>query len=171
MKKPILIWFTGLSGSGKSTLAAALQMELQQSSMVYLLDGDALRKGLNKDLGFSDKDRHENIRRTAELAKILLDTGMTVLAAFITPFESDRVLIRSTVGEERFVEVFVDAPLSICEKRDVKGLYALARAGKINQFTGISSPYETPSSPHIHLKTAENSVNECIQKILAYLEP
>lgn len=145
--KPRLIWFTGLSGSGKSTLANALEIKLHEAGyLTYVLDGDNLRAGINTGLGFSKEDRHENLRRVAEIAKILMDSGITVIGAFVSPLESDRLLVKEIVGEENYLEIFVSTPLEICEARDVKGLYKKARAGEISEFTGISSPFEWPQN-------------------------
>ena len=140
-----LIWFTGLSGAGKSTLANALEIELHKiGKHTYLLDGDNLRQGLNKDLGFSDADRIENIRRVAEVAKLMIDAGLIVIAAFISPFREQRAMVENLVGKAHFIEVYVNTPLEICEARDTKGLYKLARQGKITNMTGLSSPFEAP---------------------------
>lgn len=154
-QKPAVIWFTGLSGSGKSTLAGMLEQKLHsQDKHTYLLDGDNIRHGLCGDLGFSDKDRVENIRRISEVAKLFVDAGQIVLTAFISPFKADRAFCRNLLGELEFVEVFIDVPLEICEQRDPKGLYKKARSGDIKHFTGIDSPYEVPTSPEIHLKVS-----------------
>lgn len=143
-----VLWFTGLSGSGKSTLANALEVELHRQGMrTYILDGDNIRQGLNKDIGFTDADRVENIRRIAEVAKLMLDAGLIVMTAFISPFRQEREMARELIGAENFIEVFVDTPLEVCEGRDVKGLYKKARAGKIPNMTGINSPYEAPQNP------------------------
>jgi len=171
-QKARLIWFTGLSGSGKSTLAVQLEAQLHQMGYTtYLLDGDNIRSGLNKDLTFSEEDRVENIRRIGEVAKLFVDAGVIVLSAFISPFEADRQQVRQIVGTENFIEVFVDTPLEICEQRDVKGLYKKARAGEVKNFTGISSPYEAPKNPDIRIKTNEISVEESIRKLLDVVEP
>ena len=165
-----VLWFTGLSGSGKSTLANDLEVQLHaQGRHTFLLDGDNLRHGLNGDLGFSEADRTENIRRVAEVAKLMADAGLIVLTAFVSPFAADREKARSIVGTERFVEIYVDCPLEVCESRDVKGLYAKARQGLIPDFTGISSPFEAPAQPHVHVRTDLNSLTECRQTILAFL--
>ena len=157
--KPYLIWLTGLSGSGKSTLASRLEWELfQRDHHTYILDGDNVRSGLNKDLDFTEAHRQENIRRIAEVAKLFLDAGVTVITAFISPFEEDRAFAKEIVGKSAFIEVFIDTPLHICEERDVKGLYAKARAGTIKHFTGIDSPFEAPKSPDVHITTADKSV-------------
>jgi bifunctional enzyme CysN/CysC len=143
-----VIWFTGLSGSGKSTLANALEVELHSQGMrTYILDGDNIRHGLNKDLGFTEADRVENIRRIAEVAKLMMDAGMIVMTAFISPFKREREMARELIGSEHFLEVYVSTPLEVCEERDVKGLYKQARAGKIPNMTGINSPYEAPDTP------------------------
>jgi bifunctional enzyme CysN/CysC len=148
------LWFTGLSGSGKSTIANLLEKRLvAEGKHTYLLDGDNIRHGLNKDLGFTEADRVENIRRVAEVAKLMVDSGLIVLVSFISPFENDRALARSLFDEGEFLEIFVDAPLDLCEERDVKGLYAKARRGEINNFTGIDSPYQAPRQPEIHIAT------------------
>ena len=155
-------WFTGLSGSGKSTVSRVVEEKLAADGrLVYVLDGDNVRHGLCSDLGFSDDDRKENIRRIGHVAALMADTGAIVLTAFISPFRSDRQQVRDVVGDHDFLEVFVDAPLEVCESRDPKGLYKKARAGKIPEFTGISSPYEPPESPAVHLKTGELSLDEC----------
>jgi len=151
-----LIWFTGLSGSGKSTLAVHLEARLYANGFkTYLLDGDTIRTGLNNDLGFDETGRSENIRRIGEVSKLFLDAGIIVLSAFISPFRVDRERVRNIVGAENYIEVFVDAPLDVCEARDVKGLYRKARAGEIKNFTGIDSPYEVPENPAIVLRTNE----------------
>ena len=169
-QQPGVIWFTGLSGSGKSTLANALDIRLHsQSCHTYLLDGDNVRHGLNKDLGFSDKDRVENIRRIGETAKLFVDAGLIVSTAFISPFRADRKMVRSLFEPGQFIEVYVDAPLAACEARDPKGLYEKARAGIIKEFTGISSPYEPPSSAEIVVDTSASSVDDCVNLILTAL--
>lgn len=145
-----VIWFTGLSGSGKSTLANALEAVLHgQGKRTYILDGDNIRQGLNKDLGFTDADRVENIRRIAEVAKLMLDAGLIVITAFISPFRREREMARELIGSENFVEIHVSTPLDVCEQRDVKGLYKKARQGLIPNFTGINSPYEEPENPDL----------------------
>lgn len=166
-QKPCLIWFTGLSGSGKSTIANALERKLHDTlNHTYLLDGDNVRHGLNKDLGFSDSDRVENIRRIGEVAKLFIDAGLIVISAFISPFQSDRQIVRNLVNQNEFIEVFIDAPIEICEQRDPKGLYQKARCGEIKNFTGIDSPYEAPMNPDIHIKTDVMSVDESVQLII-----
>jgi adenylylsulfate kinase len=167
---PCILWFTGLSGSGKSTLANALEGKLfEQGHHSYLLDGDNVRHGLNKDLGFSDADRVENIRRIGEVSKLFVDAGLFVMTAFISPFRSDRDLCRSLVKEGEFIEVYVDTPLEVCEQRDPKGLYKKARAGQIKNFTGLDSPYEAPASPEIVIKTAEESLERSVQRLVDFL--
>lgn len=167
-----LIWFTGLSGSGKSTLAVQLEAQLHALGYkTYLLDGDNIRFGLNKDLSFTDEGRVENIRRIGEVSKLFLDAGVIVLSAFISPFRTDRAQVKSIVGEKNFVEVFVDAPLEVCEQRDVKGLYKKARAGEVKNFTGIDSPYEAPSQPDVHIPTHQLSVEQSMEKLMNKLLP
>jgi adenylylsulfate kinase len=162
-----LIWFTGLSGSGKSTLAVQLEAQLHALGFkTYLLDGDNIRAGLNKDLSFTDEGRVENIRRIGEVSKLLLDAGVIVLSAFISPFKADREQVKAIVGAEHYVEVFVDAPLEVCEQRDVKGLYKKARAGEVKNFTGIDSPYEAPERPDVHIPTHELSLDESIKTLI-----
>lgn len=170
-QKPVILWFTGLSGSGKSTIANAVEAKLyEMGKHTYLLDGDNIRHGLNRDLGFSEKDRIENIRRIGEVAKLFVDSGLIVLTAFISPFQKDRDLVRKMVEESEFIEIYVDTPLEICEQRDPKGLYKKARAGEIPDFTGISSPYEPPKNPEIHLKNDKMSIEECVEKVIEYLK-
>lgn len=147
-----VLWFTGLSGSGKSTVAGALEVALSQLGVsTYLLDGDNVRHGLCSDLGFSDADRKENIRRVGEVARLMVDAGLVVLTAFISPHRAERQMVRERLGEKQFIEVFVDTPLTVCESRDPKGLYKKARAGELRNFTGIDAVYEAPESPEIHL--------------------
>lgn len=168
--KSLMIWFTGLSGSGKSTVANALQLKLyQQGISSYLLDGDNLRHGINKDLSFSEKDRKENIRRTAEIGKLFVDAGIVVLAALISPYEEDRECARFLFNKGEFIEVYVACPIEECQKRDPKGLYKKAINGEIKGFTGIDDPYEEPKNPDIILKTNEFSVDKCTDKIIHYL--
>jgi len=171
-QKPKVIWFTGLSGSGKSTLATHLEFQLySQNFKTYLLDGDNIRTGLNSDLDFSDHSRKENIRRIGEVSKLLLDAGLIVITAFISPFQEDRDQVRSIVGNDNFIEVFVDCPLEICEQRDVKGLYKKARAGEVSNFTGISSPYERPLNPDITVNTHLQKLNESLTLLIDYILP
>lgn len=167
-----VIWFTGLSGSGKSTLANALEHALYQAGKhTYILDGDNIRQGLNKDLGFSDADRVENIRRIAEVAKLMADAGLIVLTAFISPFKKEREMARDLIGQEHFVEVYVSTPLNICEQRDTKGLYKKARAGQIPHMTGINSPYEAPDSPNYIANASQDSVEKIVREISDKLLP
>ena len=169
-QKGCVIWFTGLSGSGKSTLANAVEQVLhQQHQHTYVLDGDNVRHGLNKNLGFSPEDREENIRRIGEVAKLFADAGTIVMTAFISPYRADRDQARELIAEGRFVEVFVDCPLDVCEGRDTKGLYKKARAGEIKEFTGISAPYESPLAPEVTVNTAELSIEESAQVVIASL--
>lgn len=169
-QKPCILWFTGLSGSGKSTLANALESKLFELGYhSYLLDGDNVRHGLNKDLGFTDADRVENIRRIGEVAKLFVDAGLFVMTAFISPFRSDRDMVRKLVPEGEFLEIYVDTPLEVCEARDPKGLYKKARAGQIKNFTGLDSPYEAPTQPELVLKTAEESLEQSVERVLALL--
>ncbi|MCR1828872.1 sulfate adenylyltransferase subunit CysN [Pseudomonas oleovorans] len=165
-----VIWFTGLSGSGKSTIANALEKELHaQGKRTYILDGDNVRQGLNRDLGFTDADRVENIRRVAEVAKLMMDAGLIVMTAFISPFRAERQMARELIGEDNFIEVFVDTPLDICEQRDPKRLYKKARSGQLPNMTGIDSPYESPTQPNILIKTALTSIKEAVILIDSYL--
>jgi len=170
-QKPCLIWFTGLSGSGKSTIANALEQELfKRGCHTYLLDGDNVRHGLNKDLGFSDEDRVENIRRIAEMAKLFVDAGLIVISAFISPFKADREMAKALFDDSEFIEVYMDAPLKVCEERDPKGLYKKARAGEIKNFTGIDSEYEKPIFPDISLDVGETPINDCVNQLLVHLK-
>lgn len=169
-QKPLVLWFTGLSGAGKSTLAGALEQALAaEGKHTYLLDGDNVRHGLCGDLGFDDAARQENIRRVGEVAKLMVDAGLIVLTAFISPFRAERDLVRSLLGADEFIEVFVDAPLSVCEERDPKGLYKKARAGEIRNFTGIDSAYEAPERPEIHLINAGKPVAVLVEDLLSAL--
>lgn len=171
-QRPRCIWFTGLSGSGKSTLANLLEKKLCERGLhTYLLDGDNLRHGLNRDLGFTEADRVENIRRVAEVAKLMVDAGLIVLASFISPFQAERKMARRLFSEAEFVEVFVDTPLIECERRDVKGLYAKARRGELKNFTGIDSAYERPEHPELVVDTCRYSVEDCVEQIVTYLLP
>ena len=167
---PFILWFTGLSASGKSTLANIVEQKLfQMNYKTYLLDGDNVRHGLNKDLGFNEESRVENIRRIGEVAKLFLDSGIIVLTAFISPFNSDRELARSLVRKEQFIEIFIDSSLEVCEKRDPKGMYAKARNGEISNFTGISSPYESPENPEIHVINNTITLDNASNQIINYL--
>jgi len=170
--KSKLIWFTGLSGSGKSTIASRLESLLFNKGFnTYILDGDNIRSGLNKDLDFSDRSRVENIRRIAEVSRLFVDAGVIVLTAFISPFRKERDLARDLVKKDNFLEVFVDCPLEICEKRDVKGLYSKARKGLIENFTGIDSPFERPQNPDITIDTMNQSVEESVNHIFEKVMP
>ena len=170
-QRPRCLWFTGLSGSGKSTIANLVEQQLHASGRhTILLDGDNVRHGLNRDLGFTAEDRVENIRRVAEVAKLMNDAGLIVLVSFISPFRSERRMARELLGEESFVEIFVDAPLEVCEARDPKGLYAKARAGRLANFTGIDSPYEAPQSPELHLHNHGQPPEKLAQEVVKYLE-
>ena len=168
---PCVLWFTGLSGSGKSTVANAVESKLLElTKHTYLLDGDNVRMGLNKGLTFSDEDRVENIRRIGEVSKLFVDSGLIVLTAFISPFQEDRDMVRELLTEGKFIEVFIDTPLEVCESRDPKGLYKKARNGEIPNFTGISSPYEAPVSPEIHIVNNDKSVEEAAEEVVNYLK-
>ncbi|EPN46687.1 adenylylsulfate kinase [Pseudomonas syringae pv. actinidiae ICMP 18807] len=170
-QRPRCIWLTGLSGSGKSTIANSLELSLHKAGRhTFLLDGDNVRQGLNNDLGMSAEDRAENIRRVGEVAKLMVDAGMIVVAAFISPFRADRDRVRALFSEGSFVEVFVDTPLKECERRDVKGLYAKARRGELKDFTGIDSSYEEPVSPDVHLLPGETSLQVCVETLLRALD-
>ncbi len=169
---PFVIWLTGLSGSGKSTLASGLEKRLvERGFRTYLLDGDNIRTGLNRDLGFSEKDRKENIRRIGEVCKLMNDAGLIVISSFISPFRSERDFVRSLLPASDFAEVYVNASLESCEARDVKGLYKKARKGLIPDFTGISSPYEIPANPEIELFTDRETPEESIGRLMDYLLP
>lgn len=166
----LTIWFTGLSGSGKSTVSVALEERLtNMGCRTYRLDGDNVRTGLNRDLSFTPEDRIENIRRIGEVAKLFRDAGIINLTAFISPYRRDREMARALSADDDFVEVFVDAPLEVCEQRDPKGLYKKARAGSIPNFTGISAPYEPPEHPEVHLHTADKGVSGCVDQLVEYL--
>lgn len=166
-----LLWFTGLSGSGKSTVANAVEKALVEKGIhTYTLDGDNVRKGLNNNLTFSPEDRTENIRRIAEVANLMVDAGLVVLAAFVSPYEKDREGIKEIVGADNYIEIFVNTPVEECERRDVKGLYAKARAGEIKNFTGINAPYEAPTDPDVEIDTTNVSVNDAVAIILKQIE-
>jgi bifunctional enzyme CysN/CysC len=169
-QKPCVLWLTGLSGAGKSTIANRVESELhRRGNHTYLLDGDNVRHGLNRDLGFTDADRVENIRRVAEVAKLMMDAGLIVLVSFISPFRSERQMARSLFDDGEFFEVHVDAPLAVAERRDPKGLYKKARRGELRHFTGIDSPYEPPEQPEIRIDTTTTSISEATDMVLGLL--
>tara|TARA_B100000212_G_scaffold337295_1_gene311904 strand:+ start:237 stop:857 length:621 start_codon:yes stop_codon:yes gene_type:complete len=169
--KGMVLWFTGLSGSGKSTLANALNESLHFKGIsTYVLDGDNIRHGLCKDLGFSDTDREENIRRIGEVANLFMDAGIVAITAFVSPFKADRDKVRKIIGNNDFIEIYCAANLSVCEKRDTKGLYKKARLGEIKEFTGISSPYEIPENPEIIIDTGNMGLTDSVHKIITYLD-
>lgn len=169
-QKGVVLWFTGLSGSGKSTVASSLEKRLHDmGKLTYTLDGDNVRHGLNSDLGFSDEDRIENIRRIGEISKLFVDAGVITIATFVSPFREDRQKVRDLLGKD-FVEIYIDCPIEVCEKRDPKGIYKKARAGEIKHFTGIDSPYENPINPEIVVSTHLNTLDECVDKLVDYLE-
>lgn len=168
----VMIWFTGLSGSGKSTIAIALERELQKRGLLCrILDGDNIRSGINNNLGFSEEDRVENIRRIAEIGKLFVDTGIITIAAFISPNNDIREMAANIIGKENFLEIFVSTPIEECERRDVKGLYAKARRGEIKNFTGISAPFEAPANPALSIDTSKLSVEESVNKLLELVLP
>ena len=168
----VMIWFTGLSGSGKSTIAIALERELQKRGLLCrILDGDNIRSGINNNLGFSEEDRVENIRRIAEIGKLFVDTGIITIAAFISPNNDIREMASNIIGKENFLEIFVSTPIEECERRDVKGLYAKARRGEIKNFTGISAPFEAPANPALSIDTSKLSVEESVNKLLELILP
>lgn len=170
-QKPCLIWFTGLSGSGKSTIASALEEELHRRGFhTYLLDGENVRHGLNKDLGFTDEDRVENIRRIGEMARLFVDAGVIVMSAFISPFSAERDMVRGLLDENEFIEVYMNTPLEVCESRDPKGFYRKVRQGEIKNFTGIDSTYEVPRRANITLDTSVMSVEACASELVNYME-
>jgi adenylyl-sulfate kinase len=167
-QQPVTVWLTGLSGAGKSTLAVELERRLIDARHpALLLDGDNLRTGLSRDLGFKPADRHENIRRVAEVARLVNDAGVVAIAAFISPYRADREMAREVVGDERFMEVHVSAPLEVCERRDPKGMYRRARRGELPEFTGVSAPYEAPEHPALVVSTGDHGVDECSAQLLA----
>lgn len=166
-----VLWFTGLSGSGKSTIANAVEQELFKKGMkTYTLDGDNIRSGINKGLSFSEEDRYENLRRIAEVGKLFVDAGIVAIGAFVSPLQKDRELIKTIIGKDDFVEIFVDTSLAECERRDVKGLYKKARAGEIKNFTGIDAPYERPENPDILIETEKESIEDAVIKVLNFVE-
>lgn len=168
--RSVILWFTGLSGSGKSTLAHAVEAALfEKGCRTFVFDGDNVRHGLCADLGFSNEDRQENIRRIGEMAKLFMEAGVIAMTAFISPFRADRDKVRALVEDGEFTEIYCAASIEVCEKRDVKGLYAKARAGIIPDFTGISSPYESPSNAELVIDTANNSLEDCVQQVIDYL--
>jgi len=168
--KSVILWFTGLSGAGKSSLAHAVEEQLHRlGSRTYVLDGDNVRHGLSGDLGFSDDDRKENIRRIGEVAKLFLEAGVIAMAAFISPFRAEREMVRKLVPHGEFIEIYCCADIAICEQRDVKGLYKRARAGEIKDFTGISSPYEEPVNPEINVDTGTQPIEKCVDEIIGLL--
>lgn len=171
-QRSVMIWFTGLSGSGKSTIAIALERELHQRGLLCrILDGDNIRSGINNNLGFTEADRIENIRRIAEVSKLFVDTGIITIAAFISPSNDIREMAANIIGKEDFIEIYVSTPIEECERRDVKGLYAKARRGEIKNFTGISAPFEAPRNPALTLDTSMLSLEECVDKILKLIVP
>ena len=170
--QPLLLWFTGLSGSGKSTIANCVEQELHKNSIhTYTLDGDNIRKGLNSDLSFSPEDRSENIRRIAETAYLMMDAGLVVLAAFVSPYRNDRDRIRKIIGDDNMVEIYINTSVEECERRDVKGLYKKARKGEIKNMTGISAPYESPLHPDIQINTEEVTIVDATKQIINFIHP
>ena len=169
--RSIVLWFTGLSGSGKSTLAHALEEKLfQKGCRTFVLDGDNVRHGLNSNLGFSEEGRTENIRRISEVSKLMLESGLIVMTAFISPFSKDRNEARNLISSDDFIEIYCKASLEVCEARDVKGLYKLARAGEIKNYTGVDSPYEEPENPELTINTDHQTLDNSVSKILSFLE-
>jgi adenylylsulfate kinase len=168
--KSVVLWFTGLSGSGKSTLAHAVEEQLHRSGLnTFVLDGDNVRHGLCSDLGFSDADRKENIRRIGETAKLLVEAGIITLTAFISPFQAERAVARNLIPQGDFIEIHCFCPLAVCEQRDVKGLYKKARQGEINNFTGISSPYEEPQNPELRIDTSQLTLEQSVEQVISLL--
>lgn len=169
---PLVIWFTGLSGSGKSTLAKEVEKQLfEKGFSTYVLDADNVRSGLNKDLGFSDAERKENLRRVAEVSKLFLDSGEIVLATFISPKEEERKMVKEIIGDENFMEIFINCPIEVCEKRDVKGNYKKFREGKIKNFVGIDIIFEAPKNPHLEIKSDQLNIQQSVDKILEHILP
>ena len=168
--RSVIIWFTGLSGSGKSTIAHALERRLfELSCSTFVFDGDNVRHGLCSDLGFTQSEREENIRRIGEMAKLFIEAGVIAITAFISPYRSDREKVRRLINDKDLIEIYCDCPLEVCEQRDVKGLYAKARQGKIANFTGVTAPYEPPLNPQLILETSKQSIEECVNQVLDYL--
>ena len=168
--KAYLLWFTGLSGSGKSTLANLVEIELYKKGLsTYILDGDNVRQGINKDLSFAPKDRSENIRRIAEISNLMLDAGVITLAAFVSPYKKDREVVKQIVGPDKFIEIYVNTTLEACESRDVKGLYKKARAGEIKNMTGVSAPYQAPVHPDLEIVTDGQTIQESVAVIMQFL--
>ncbi len=166
-----VLWFTGLSGSGKSTIANAVEEQLFNTGMhTYTLDGDNIRGGINKDLGFTEEDRNENLRRIAEVAKLFVDAGIITMASFISPTRKDREMVKEIIGDAHFFEIFIDTPLFVCEQRDPKGLYKKARRGEIKNFTGIDAPYEPPQQPDLHILTENTTPEACVKKVITFVE-
>jgi len=169
-QKGVVIWFTGLPSSGKSTLAHAVEVELfKHNNLAFVLDGDNVRHGLNRNLGFSPEDREENIRRIGEVAKLFAETGMITMTAFISPYHADREKARNLIGTDRFIEVYVKVPVTVAEERDPKGLYKRARSGEIKNFTGVDAPYEEPENPELVVDTSEHDLEECKNMVMTYL--
>ncbi|MDO5572042.1 MAG: adenylyl-sulfate kinase [Bacteroidales bacterium] len=167
-----VIWFTGLSGSGKSTIAIAMERELNKmGKLCYILDGDNIRNGINSNLGFSEADRNENIRRIAEISKLFVDCGVIVIAAFISPTNEIREMAKNIIGKDNFIEIFVSTPIETCEKRDIKGLYKKARKGEIKNFTGISAPFEVPNNPAVSIDTTSIELKICVEKVMSTILP
>lgn len=170
--RSILLWFTGLSGSGKSTIANCVEQELHKNNIhTYTLDGDNIRKGLNSDLSFSPKDRSENIRRIAETAHLMMDAGLVVLAAFVSPYRKDREHVRNIIGNDNMIEIYVNTSIEECERRDIKGLYKKARKGEIKNMTGVSAPYESPLHPDIQINTEEVTIINATKQIINFINP
>lgn len=166
-----VFWFTGLSGAGKSTIAHGLEERLfTEGRLTYVFDGDNVRHGLCRDLGFSPEDRRENLRRIGEMLRLFIDSGIICMAAFVSPLREDRAVVREIVGEENFIEIFVKCPLSVCETRDVKGLYKLAKAGVIKNYTGVSAPYEHPERPDIIIETDNSDINYCVSRVYTFVK-
>ena len=171
-QRSVVLWFTGLSGSGKSTLALALEQRLSaEGFLCHILDGDNVRSGINRDLGFSDAERRENIRRIAEVCRMFVDAGIITLASFLSPSEELRTMARGIIGKDDFVEIYLSTPIEECERRDVKGLYRKARCGVITDFTGVDSPFEPPHAPQLIINTEEQDVEGCVDDVMQYIRP